>query len=232
MPALALASRPDAELLEEQGQWAEALGAWQECAASDRHCARRAALLSPMAEDDFAGWKLLTDVRRDYRSLGSVEATRRIEAALAENPDGPAAPEQRKWLANEYARSNKLPALEALQAEHPDPLGTLLLEKQQAEQRRQRDVSLSGGLSGLILGAGLLRKGPLAWSSAGLALATLGLPPLAMVWLYDSVWWRSFLASALLIGGVVLLKGRLPLLALLPAFWAGMVAIGRQGGWW
>ena len=232
MLPIALASRAEAELLEEQGRWADALGAWQECAAADRHCTRRAALLAPMAADQFVGWTVLTEVRRDYRSLGSAEATRRIEAALAENPDGPAAAALRAWLSNEYARTEKLPQLEALQAEHPDPLGSLLLEKQQQEQRRQRDVWLSGGLSGLILGVGLLRKGPLAWSSAGLALATLGLPPLLMVWLYDSVWWRSFLASALLIGGVVLLRGRLPLVALLPAFWAGMVAIARLGGWW
>lgn len=231
--SLALASRSDAELLEEQGRWPEALLAWKDCAATERHCARRVALLEPMAADQFAGWTVLSEVRRDYRSLGSAEATRRIEAALAQRPDGPAAAELRTWLSNEYARNKQLSALESLQATHPDPLGSLLLDKQRDEQRRARDVRLFGGFSALILVAGLLRRSrPLAWSSAGLALGTLGLPPLVMVALYDSTWWRPFLASAALIGLVVLLKARLPLLLLLPAFWGGMVAIGRQGAWW
>ncbi|HNH46756.1 MAG TPA: hypothetical protein PKY30_06950, partial [Myxococcota bacterium] len=125
---LALASRSDAELLEEQGRWPEALAAWRECAAAERHCARRVALLEPMAADQFAGWTVLSEVRRDYRSLGSTEATRRIEAALAQQPDGPAAAELRTWLSNEYARNKQLSALESLQATHPDPLGGLLLD--------------------------------------------------------------------------------------------------------
>ncbi len=230
---LALASRADAELFEEQGRWPEALAAWKQCADAERHCARRAAVLEPMATDQFAGWTVLSEVRRDYRNLGSTEATRRIQAALEQNPEGPAAAELRIWLANEYARSNELSALEKLQATHPDPLGSLLLDKQREAQRRERDVRISGGFSALLLTAGLLRRSrPLAWSSAGAALGLVGLPPLVMALLYDSTWWRPFLASALLIGLVVLLKARLPLLLLLPAFWSGMVAIGRQGGWW
>jgi hypothetical protein len=230
---LALASRSDAELLEEQGRWPEALESWKQCAATERHCARRADLLEPMAADQFAGWAVLTEVRRNYRSLGSAEATRRIEEALAANPGGPAAAELRTWLSNEYARNNQLSALEQIQAGHPDPLGSLLLDKQREEQRRTRDVRLSGGLSALILVAGLLRRSrPLAWTSAGMALGLLGLPPLVLVALYDSTWWRPFLASAGLIALVVLLKARLPLPLLLPAFWSGMLAIGRQGGWW
>lgn len=229
---LALASRSDAELFEEQGRWPEALAAWKECASAERHCARRAALLEPMAADQFAGWTVLTEVRRDYRNLGGAEATRRIQEALVQNPEGPAAAELRVWLANEYARGNELGELEKLQATHPDPLGSLLLDKQREAHQRERDVRLSGGLSALLLTAGLLRRSrPLAWSSAGAAVGLLGLPPLGMALLYESTWWRSFLASALLIGLVVLLKERLSLALVQAAFWSGMVAIARQGGW-
>jgi hypothetical protein len=242
LKALAQASlRDQAEDMEEAGQWAQALDIWQQCAeqpgADQRLCENRAALLEPQRADQFQGWSILSQVRRNYKALGSSAATLQIEQAASKG--GPGEAELLKWLANEYSKTGQLDKLTAiktrLEALGPTEarLAILLVERQEREARRSLGIKV---LSGLAVGVGLVSlgvgKGGFPIKSALGATLLVGMVPLCMAWLYEPSWGGGFLALTGVVGLGALLGPRLPFWASGPGILAAFGAVALYQRWW
>ena len=230
---------PDGRALERAGDYAAALQAYASCAAEDasaatasgvdvRYCAARVAVLTPQVADNFAGWTTLSGVRAEYRSLGHIEATRRIQAALDANPTGPAASELRLWLANELTQAdgNSDAAVAARASVVADDQSSsraraLLLSAERRVLIKVRQDRIAAGCAFVTVGyagaaiRGLLRGArplPAPVWSCGLALLA-GVPAL-MAWAWgseDFMWF--FAAGTAGVLGVTFARTAPPLLA-------------------
>lgn len=201
----------EATALEQQGQWPEALAAWENCsqdAREGRRCKARAERLRPQKADQFVGWAELEAVRQHYNDMGSDQALARIQKLLQDHPQTPARPEIDAWLANEYHRRGDTPALSALATQ--TPLAETLLGQQQKQDRSFYGQILGFGLTTLYCLWGLFGKGPVDKQAAGLAFGVVGLIPMGLAWAYDPSYLRPFAAISLGIGGLVLLAPRVP----------------------
>lgn len=234
-----------AEAAEARGDWAGALAAWERCAAADpaaRACRARAEELRPQAADGFAGWSVLSAVRRDYRHLDPAEAEARVRAAVERDPAGPAAPELMTWLANEAGRRGD--AAEAARWREAattspglsEPTRAWLLAGAEGEAALRRERAWTWGLSlaGLAtLGAGAAKRGPpLALGGAGLAFVLLGLVPMAFAWAWGAEldvagFGRMGLAGAVAIA----VAPRLPPWLAAPGAAASVLAVAGWNGW-
>jgi len=210
---------PDGRALEAAAAYADALAAYCVCASTpgpdQRFCAAREAVLAPQAADDFTGWAVLARVRANFRALGPEAATAQVQAALASNPKGPAAPELRRWLAHELTRQGDPGAAEARAAVIGDPQAPAssraalqATERGLREERSGRAVATGLGLVVVGWAAGVGR----AWGAKPLLPVTtvlagfvlLGAVPAALALAGGAPGWAGFLAS----GGAAALGAR------------------------
>lgn len=232
--ALALASpREDGEGYEASDQWAEAVTAYQTCVATGadldvRFCATRLNELEPHARDAFAGWKVLTDIRRNYVRLGSDAALEQMETALAARPDGPAAPSMRLWIANE--RSKRGEPVAEISALPPKAAEYLQATEEARAARQWRSNVGMGGIFVAGVYALVAWRGPGAWAgrSALAAGVLLGLVPAAIAGVYDPTFAPGFLRAGAVASLSVLAA---------PRVHPGLAAAGTVGGlvgtaWW
>ena len=242
---LAVAGDPDALSLRRQGDAAfaeqhfeDALSAYQACAAipgegrDARYCESRRAELAPQREDDFAGWQVLDRVRRGYVELGTEAATLAIEAALAANPQGPAAAAQRRWLANESLKAGKEPRGYGADRSGGD---SAWLDEQVARLRQARRhrvfASVGAVLTSLYAGAVWRGSGPWAWRSAAVAAGALGAAPLLAAVAWDAELAGPFAWNAAFCALAVLGAPRAPVAVAVAGTLGGLVALGWWHGW-
>ena len=230
---------------EARGDWSAALDAWRACAAeatgsAARRCAARVSTLAPQAADGFAGWAVLDEVRRTYTSLGSDAAVMRIEAALAANPDGPAARDLEVWLANEYTRRGDKASAAAARARvaaapsQSDAARAWVtsIDDREAEEARRRPIAAMGAsLAAVYLARAAWGPGALSWRSAGVAGALLGLAPVGFAWAYGNDDEPAFLRIAALLTVAVLLAPRAPVWIAVPGTLGGLLALVWWNGW-
>ncbi|MDP2304845.1 MAG: hypothetical protein Q8P18_02325 [Pseudomonadota bacterium] len=242
-----LQGRADGDAASAARDWAGAITAWQACAAADptgrdgRYCATRAAALAPHAADGFAGWTALEGVRREYRTLGSDAAIVRVEAALAADPQGPAAASMRVWLANERARRGEDDAVARIGADlAADPgatdaqrafvAGRVAFDRREGQRRVLAGVGAALGVLYTIVA--LRGPGPWRWRSAALAALVLGAVPTVFAALYEEGIAASFAASALVVTGAVLLAGRAPRWVSVGGTVGAYAAVAWANGWY
>lgn len=248
--AAALAADPGpraaGEAAEARGDWPAALVAWEVCVADapdrDRvYCRTRRDTLAPHEADGFVGWSELQAVRRDYRALGSDTALARVQAALAANPAGPAAPALRLWLFNEHNRRGDAEAVDRLRVEMaadartPAPALRFAegVETRKRDAARHRAIGLTGtAVAAVYLGTALVRGGPWKWRSALLAGLVLGAIPTVFAALYEEHVYDGFARAGLVVGGCVLLAARAPVWVGVPGTLGAFAAIAWHNGWY
>lgn len=240
------ALRAAGEAAEARADWPAALAAWEACVADapDRdaaYCRTKRDTLAPQAADGFAGWAALEAVRRDYRTLGSDDALARIEAALAANPAGPAAPALRLWLLNEHNRRGDADAVARLRAELAADARTPAsarrfadgLATRERDAARHRTFGLAGGaLAAVFVVTALVRGGPWKWRSALLAGAALGAIPTVFAALYEENVADGFARAGLVVSACVLLAARAPVWVAVPGTLGAFAAVAWQNGWY
>lgn len=186
------------------------------------------------------GWATLDAVRRSYVALGSDAALARIEAALAQGPDGPAAPEMRLWLAHEYTRrgdTRKAAAARAAVATEPaQPAAARAwmtsIDTREAEEARRRPYAWAGAtFAAVYLGRAAWGPGPLQWRSAGVAAVLLGLAPVAFAWAYGNDDEPGFMWIGAVLTTAVLLAPRAPVWIAVPGTLGAMLATVWWNGW-
>ena len=229
----------DGRALERTGDYAAALQAYASCAAQapataaalgidTRYCAARVAVLTPQVADNFAGWTTLSGVRAEYRNLGHIESTHRIQAALDANPTGPAASELRLWLANELTQADgnsdaAVAARASVVSDEQSSSGAraLLISAERRVLIKVRQDGIAAGCAFVTVGyagvaiRGLLRGArplPAPVWSCGLALLA-GVPAL-LAWVWGSEDWGWFFAAGTAgVLGVTFARAAPPLLA-------------------
>jgi hypothetical protein len=232
----------DAEAAERAGDWVGAAAAWEACAAGppsgeQRRCAARVDVLRPQAADGYRGWAELEAVRRDYRTLGSDAALARIEAALSAEPDGPAAPEQRLWLVNEYTRrGDEAKAAPLRTLVHADPgvpeAARAWVDRSgaiEADAARRERIALGCAAPAVLFAAAAARgPGPWRWRPAAAAAALLGVFPTVYAWAWGGDDGAGFARTGLVCTLAVLSAARAP------AWLAGPGTLGAIGvvAWW
>jgi len=233
--------RRAATALEAELRFAEAAEAWARCAEAGpprerEGCRAAAERLRPQAADGYAGWSVLSRVRRDYRTLGSEASRHEVQAALDANPTGPAAPALERWLVAEALEHGQESPLAARVAS-ADPTDAAWVAEQTAGVRRaahHRWIAAVGGAFTLgfvgIAAVGRPRAA-LAWRSAGAALVALGLVPAALATAWEPENAAPFLQNAGFVAVAVLLAPRAPAwLGALGTF-GGLAALAWAHGW-
>lgn len=163
-------------------------------------------MLAPQAADGFTGWAVLARVRANFRALGPAAATAQVQAALASDPAGPAAPELRRWLAHELTRQGDPGAGAARAAVLADPLAPP--SSQAALQATERGLraerggqTVAGALGLVVLGwAGRVAQvrraaTPLPLPTVLVGFALLGVAPAVLALSWGAPGWPWFLAS-------------------------------------
>lgn len=240
---LALASpRSEGLAAEQSGAYADALAAYRRCVAEGpdldrRYCAARVGVLEPQAADGFAGWAALEAVRRSYRELGPEAARARVEAALAADPDGPAAAAMRAWIANEQLRVEDFDRARATLAGDPAAAARVgaLVEaraRRAADRDRHRALGWAGATVGLAaLGAALARRGPVGWGWGLGVGALLGALPAAIAAAYGEGGATGLLAAGGWLGIWAALAGRAGPWLAVPGAAGGLVYAWERQGW-
>lgn len=245
----AASSRAAGDAADHARDWARALEAWRACADGSndrdaRYCGQRAAGLAPHAADAFAGWSALESVRRDYRTLGQSAGYAKVERALAEMPESPAAPAMRLWLQNEHTRRGDVTRATDLAAEIAADPGVTDTERafvagREAAMRSEEHRRLAGlGCAAVGLAYGLYalaapraRRATFLWRSASFSAAFLAVPPVVLATLYDPATTGGFVLSGVVASLCVLLAGRAPPALAATGTVGALGAVAWLNGW-
>ena len=239
LAALAWASpRADGDAAEAGMDFGAALVAYRSCAAGSddrdaRYCEVHVRTLAPQEADGFVGWRLLAEVRREYRALGSDAAIARIEAALAAHPESPAAGEMWAWLANERARRGETDAVVAMTPSLPADVkewAEARVRDQQLERVRRRVAAALGAVGLLYVGFAAMRVQTLRWRSAAIAALALGAVPATFAYFYEDGLADGFVRSGAVVALGVLLAGRAPPWIAVPGTLGGLGAVAWFNG--
>jgi hypothetical protein len=197
-------------------------------------------VLAPQAVDDFAGWRVLEAVRRDYATLPPGEALARVEAELRRAPDGPAAEALRGWLANESLREGAL--LEPHEVGAADAGWVAEGAERVARARRHAVVGAVGAAAALVFAVvaarGLpaaVRADPAGWraplrvGAAGFVL--VGLLPVGAALVWEPPAALPMLLHALWAGTALLLARGAPVALGAVGAAGGFLALSAAQGW-
>ncbi len=192
-------------------------------------------MLSSQAADNYAGFAALARVRAERAIIGETTARLRVEAALASNPNGPAADALRSWLAVEAMRTGDV-SRAALIA---PPSDTAWLRERAEEARRDRtrrriaaaSASLASVYAITTLASVVNGVGRWRWRSARMAGLLVGGVPMVFAAVWDSSLVAGFGAMAAVVSGAVLAAGRAPAWVAAPGTLGAVAAMAWWNGW-
>jgi hypothetical protein len=234
-PTAPASARAQGVSAEASHDFRQALLAFETCAAEGddrdrRYCEARLQVLRPQAIDDFAGWRILSEVRADYGQIGTAEARLRVSAALDANPEGPAAPALSRWLTHLDLREGKVVDLAHVASEDAPWIAERL--SGQAQIKRHQQIGWVGGaLAAVYFLVGQRGKAPLATRGAAVAALFIGLIPTLLAAGWDKEFFLPFLRNTFIVWVCALLAPRVnPAVAVVGTL-GGLLANASASGW-